>query len=159
MANKNTYQLYIHIDGDVAESVDDSIAKSKKEGTGAVTAMTAYHVVQPFLSTAEQIIQNDVKTYVGSEQVSQRLGIAMDLINKSIGVGANIAGGASLASALGFGTGTGAIIGMAVSVVKEALNIFQKYREIENKRVEESESLSILRGRAGIQYNRSRGGE
>lgn len=157
MANKNTYQLYIHIDGDV---VDDGVSKNKNEGgLGSVTAMTVYHTVQPFLSTAETLIQNDVKTYVGSEQVSQRVSIGMSLASKSIEVGANVASGVSLASALGLGTGAGAVIGIAMSVIKEGLNILQRYKELENKRIEEQESLSVLRGRAGIQYNQSRGGE
>ena len=160
MANKNSYQLYIHIDGEVGEGVGGIAKESRRDGgVGAVTAMTVYHNLQPFLSTAENILQNDVKTYVGSEQVSRKLGMAMSITNKALDVGVNVASGVSLASALGFGTGARALIGTAMTVVKEAMNILQRQIEINNKQFEEAESLSIVRGRAGVQYNRSRGGE
>lgn len=161
--NKNTYQLFIQIgesDGNGAiagESADTSARDSSiRKGVGV---LTAYQVAQPFLNATKQVIANNVQTQYANTELSNRINIGLNIASSAIRVATNIAGGVSLATALGFGSPLGAGIGLALSVAEKVIGIVVKQNEINNQMRIENEQLAILRGRAGIQFNRSRAGE
>lgn len=160
--NKNTYQLYIQIgDGDgsgviAGESADTSKDSALKKGAGT---LTAYQVVQPFLNATKQVIANNVQTQYANTELSNRINIGMNIASSAIRVATNVVGGMSLATALGFSSPVGAIVGVATSLVEKVLDIAVRQNEINNQARIENEQLTVLRGRAGVQFNRSRIGE
>ena len=163
MANKNTYQLFIQIgDGSgeispVAEGTQPS--KKGQATTNTIGILTAYNAVEPFIQKTQNIILNNVQTQTGSDEVTQRTQIAMNMANSAVKFGVSVAGGASMATALGLSSPFGAVIGGALAIGNKVVDIFSNLNEINNKRIIENEQLSVLRGRAGVQFNRSRGGE
>lgn len=162
MASKNVYKLYINIgeggSGEVIAggSASDSAKESAKKGAGL---MTAYTTMQPYISATEQMIQNDVRTEYGNKELSARVGLGMKVANYAIKTAVGVASGMSLAQALGFGSGVGAVVGALTTMASFVTDIMVKQNEINNQAKIENEQLSILRGRAGIQFNRSRSGE
>lgn len=155
---KNEYHLIIDInsevDGNAISSDNSSQETNKAEKT--LRRLVKYQIAQPFIQSTKQMILNDVNTYYGSSELSQRIQIGLDTAH-------NIYGGAimgiSLAGTLGLSAGVGGAIGVALTAVHKVLDIAVKQNEINNKQRLENEQLNILRGRAGIQFNRSRSGE
>lgn len=155
--DKNEYHLIIDINGDiddggVSSGSNNEVDKQQK----ALQNLVRYQVAQPFIQATKQIILNDVNTYYGSSELSQRIQIGLDTAHSLYG-GAVM--GVNLASALGISKVTGGIVGVALTVGHKLLDIAVKQNEINNKTRLENEQLQILRGRAGIQFNRSRMGE
>ena len=159
---KNEYHLIIDINGDgVGEQ--SPISKSNKDkssdGKVGVAILAAYNMVQPFISTAKQMIMNNVDTQTGSGELSARIGLQMRIAEIGMNTLVGAAAGQSLASMLGASGPAGAVVGTMVVVGKELANVVQRMNELDNQTKLENEQLQILRGRAGIQFNRSRMGE
>lgn len=163
MANKNTYQLFIQIgDGNGGASpIANGVEPNKKEkATGnAIGILTAYGAIEPFIQKTQNIILSNVQTNTGSEELTQRTQLAMGVANSAVKFGVSVLGGTSIATALGLGGSLGAVVGGVLAIGNMVMDYATKVNEINNKRIIENEQLSVLRGRAGIQYNRSRGGE
>lgn len=165
MANKNVYQLYIQIgdgsggNGTIAGEDAQSAAEKQKAGTKGITLLTAYGAVQPFISGTQQIIMNDVQTNYSNTELTNRISIAMDLANFGVKTAVSVASGVSLASALGLSSSFGAGVGAIIAVGSKVMDIAVKQSEINNKARIENEQINILRGRAGVQFNKSRIGE
>ena len=163
MANKNTYKLIIEV-GDGA-SATSPIASGESTGTDKSTAkagiglLTVYSAVQPFIQKTESMVLNNVQTSTGSTAITQRTQIAMNVANFAVKTGISVLGGAGIASALGIAGPLGAVVGGALAIGSMVMDYVSNVNEINNKRIIENEQLSVLRGRAGIQYNRSRSGE
>ena len=154
---KNEYHLIIDINGDVGGGAisgkkDDKVDKQQK----ALTQLVRYQIAQPFINATKQMVMNNVNTYLGSNELSQRIQVGLDTAHSLYG---NIISGASLGAALGIGSVAGAGIGVALMVGQKLLDIAVRQNEINNKALLENQELNILRGRAGIQFNRSRVGE
>lgn len=163
MANKNTYQLFIQIgDGNGgATPIANGVEPSKKERatSNTIGLLTAYGAIEPFIQKTQNIILNNVQTNTGSEELTQRTQIAMSVSNRAVKFGVSVLGGSSIAASLGISSPLGAIVGGALAIGNMVMDYVTNVNEINNKRIIENEQLSVLRGRAGIQYNRSRGGE
>ena len=154
---KNEYHLIIDINGDVGGDVISGGANEKVDNQQkALTRLVKYQIAQPYINATKQIVMNNVNTYFGSNELSQRIQVGLDTAHSLYG---NIVSGASLGVALGIGTVAGAGIGVALMVGQKLLDIAVKQNEINNKAMLENQELNILRGRAGIQFNRSRVGE
>lgn len=160
---KNTYQLYIQIGNEKISPIADSetsqkpaLTTTQKVGAGI---FTAYQVADPFIKKTQQILINNVQTEYANEELEQRIGLLMDTANFAVKTGANLAGGASLAQALGLGAGAGLMAGLVVSLASIAMDFAVKANQINNQIKIDNEQLGILRGRNGMQFNRSRGGE
>lgn len=155
---KNEYHLIIDINGDIGGgaisggSSNTEVGKQEK----ALMNLVRYQVAQPFIQSTKQMIINNVDTYYGSSELSQRIQVGLDTAH-SLYSGAKY--GVALSSALGIGAVAGGILGVALTVGHKMLDIVVKQNEINNKTRLENEQLQILRGRAGIQFNRSRMGE
>ena len=159
---KNEYRLVIDINAGISSgaitdkkqenSVDD-IAKS------IAPLITAYSMAQPFINASKQIMETQVNTKYGSKELSERINIGMSVAQFATKTFAGVAGGASLASALGLSAGFGGIAGATIAIGSKITNMLVNYNEISNKRAIENEQIGILAGRAGIQFNRSRSGE
>lgn len=162
---KNEYKLVIEISGEGESS--SPIANSNSKKTTDLTAkqkigvgiFTAYTIIDPFVKKSQSIMMDNVQTQYANTELSNRLQIAMDMVNKTTQIGANIIGGATLAKALGLSTKFGVGVGLLLSGASMALDLYSNINKINNQRLIENESLQVLRGRAGIQFNRSRGGE
>lgn len=163
--SKNVYKLYINIGGSdngkgvIAGKDASEMASKESSAKKGVGTLTAYQVVSPFLNATKQMIANDVNTQYSNTELSSRVNIGMEVASTAIKTAVNVASGMSLASALGFSSPIGAIIGVVTTVAEKALNIAVKQNAINNQAKIESEQFNILRGRAGIQFNRSRVGE
>ena len=162
MASKNEYVLTIDINGGM--QTENPIANNTEQSTikhtkyeGAI--FTAYMVAQPFVQKTEQIIMNNLNTQYANEEYQMKAQFFLDLANKGAGIVAGIAGGQSLASALGIASSMGAVIGGVIAVAGIAMDIAVKQNALNNAKIVEDEGLQILRGRAGIQFNRSRSGQ
>lgn len=156
---KNEYHLIIDINGDVgggAVSESSGGSGESKDYSKALTRLVRYEVAQPFINSTKQIIQNDVDTYFGSSELSQRIQFSLDAVHTAR---SSVVHGMALSTALGISTGAGVGLGLALAVGHKLLDIMVKANEINNKTRLENEQLQILRGRAGIQFNRSRMGE
>lgn len=162
MANKNTYKLIIEVgDGASATSpiASGESGKDKSSGKTGIGLLTVYSAVQPFIQKTESMILNNVQTSTGSNEITQRTQIAMNVANFAVKTGISILGGAGIASALGLAGPLGAVVGGALAIGNMVMDYVSNVNTINNKRIIENEQLSVLRGRAGIQYNRSRSGE
>ena len=122
----------------------------------AMKRLVKYEIARPFLNTTKQIILNDVNTYFGSGELSQRINVAM---NTASTIRQSVTQGLALSSIFGISTGPGILIGGALTLMQKSFEVFARQNEINNKQILENEQLQILRGRAGIQFNRSRMGE
>ena len=163
MANKNTYKLIIEV-GDGASATSpiasgESTGASDKTAKAGIGLLTVYSAVQPFIQKTESMILNNVQTSTGSTAITQRTQMAMNVANFAVKTGISVLGGAGIASALGIAGPLGAVIGGALAIGSFVMDYISNSNEIQNKRIIENEQLSVLRGRAGIQYNRSRSGE
>lgn len=160
---KNEYKLTISIeDGITGENPISNQGQSQNENLStqkALSLMTAYNVAQPFINKTMSIIQNNVDTKLGSQELSSRINLQMQIAEFGTRTLVGVASGRSLASMLGLGTNFGGIIGGLVMVGGFAMNIMAKQNEINNKAYIENEQINVLKGRAGIQFNRSRSGE
>ena len=157
---KNEYRLIIDISGNGTNG--GAISKSEKTKNSAkkgAEILTAYNIAKPYLNATKQIIQNEVDTRFGSGELSQRIGIAMDIASFGANAIVSMASGSSLAMALGLSSGLGIAAGALLAVGNAVTNVVVRQNEINNKSKIENEQLNILRGRAGIQFNRSRSGE
>ena len=121
-----------------------------------MASLVRYQVAQPFIQSTKQLILNDVNTYYGSSELSQRIQIGLDTAHSLY---SGVKYGVALSSALGVSAAAGGAIGIALMVGQKLLDIAVRQNEINNKTRLENQELSILRGRAGIQFNRSRMGE
>ena len=164
MAEKNTYRLIIEV-GEGGSSSTSPIASGENQGASDKTGktgiglLTVYSAIQPFIQKTESMVLNNVQTNTGSTAVTQRTQIAMNVANFAVKTGVSVLGGAGIASALGIASPLGAVVGGALAIGSMVMDYVSNVNEINNKRLIENEQLSVLRGRAGIQYNRSRGGE
>jgi hypothetical protein len=164
MADKNTYRLIIEV-GDGGSASTSPIASGENQGASDKTGktgiglLTVYSAIQPFIQKTENMVLNNVQTNTGSSEITQRTQIAMNVVNFAVKTGVSVLSGMSIASALGVAGPIGAAIGAAIAIGTSVFNYISNANEINNKRLIENEQLSVLRGRAGIQYNRSRGGE
>jgi hypothetical protein len=154
---KNEYHLIIDINGDiddggVSSGSNNEVDKQQK----AMQRLVRYQVAQPFIQSTKQIILNNVNTYYGSSELSQRIQVGLDTAHSLY---SSAKYGVALASSLGLSAVAGGAIGVALMVGHKMLDIAVKQNEINNKTMLENEQLQILRGRAGIQFNRSRMGE
>lgn len=154
---KNEYRLVIDINADIggggsSDSVSSEVDKQKK----TLASLVRYQVAQPFIQSTKQLILNDVNTYYGSSELSQRIQIGLDTAHSLY---SGVKYGVALSSALGVSAAAGGAIGIALMVGQKLLDIAVRQNEINNKATLENRELSILRGRAGIQFNRSRMGE
>ena len=154
---KNEYRLVIDINADIggggsSDSVSSEVEKQQK----TLASLVRYQVAQPFIQSTKQLILNDVNTYYGSSELSQRIQIGLDTAHSLY---SGVKYGVALSSALGVSAAAGGAIGIALMVGQKLLDIAVRQNEINNKTTLENRELSILRGRAGIQFNRSRMGE
>lgn len=154
---KNEYRLVIDINADIggggsSDSVSSEVDKQQK----TLASLVRYQVAQPFIQSTKQLILNDVNTYYGSSELSQRIQIGLDTAHSLY---SGVKYGVALSSALGVSAAAGGAIGIALMVGQKLLDIAVRQNEINNKTRLENQELSILRGRAGIQFNRSRMGE
>ena len=154
---KNEYRLVIDINADIggggsSDSVSSEVDKQQK----TLASLVRYQVAQPFIQSTKQLILNDVNTYYGSSELSQRIQIGLDTAHSLY---SGVKYGVALSSALGVSAAAGGAIGIALMVGQKLLDIAVRQNEINNKARLENQELSILRGRAGIQFNRSRMGE
>ena len=158
---KNEYRLVISIEDGISNggAITDAQQGENQATKKALTIMTAYNVAQPFINGTKSIIQNNVDTKLGSQELSTRINLAMETVSFGAKTLVGIASGRSLASMLGLSATFGGVVGSLVAVGSFAMNIAVKQKEINNKAYIENEQLNILKGRAGIQFNRSRGGE
>ena len=154
---KNEYHLIIDINGDVnAGGGVSKVNNETQKQLNAVKNLVKNQVAQPFINTTKQIIANEVDTRVGSSQVTQRINMGLSVVHQAYNVGVQ---GASLGTLLGVGSGVGVAITGALKLLEFGLNVVSRQQEINNQKYLEDEQLSILRGRAGVQFNRSRSGE
>lgn len=158
--NKNEYRLIIDINdfegggnGAISKSAETDKTEKRQKAIGN---LVKYQVAQPFINATKQIIYNAVETDTGSAELTQRIQIGMNVAHQTA---STITYGASLGSILGIGAGTGVILGTSLAILKFGIDLLVKRVELNNKIKIENEQLSILRGRAGIQFNRSRSGE
>lgn len=154
---KNEYRLVIDINGDVGDGVTgggNNNEVSKQEKT--LASLVRYQVAQPFIQTTKQLILNDVNTYFGSSELSQRIQLGLDTAHNLY---SSAKMGVALGASLGIGAVAGGVLGVALAATHKILDIAVKQNEINNKTRLENQELNILRGRAGIQFNRSRMGE
>ena len=129
---------------------------SGQKAFNTLKRLVKFEIARPYLSTTKQIIQNDVDTYFGSSELSQRIGMAM---NVGTTIRQSAVQGMALSSVLGISTGAGILITGTLTLMQKSFEIMARQNEINNKQKLENEQLQILRGRAGIQFNRSRMGE
>lgn len=158
----NNYVLTININDKVDnKSPIAGTDDQKKNKTAAVggTILAAYAVTQPFISKTKSMILNQVQTDYANSELTERTRLAMEVGSKLVDVGVKAAAGASLASILGLGTGVGAVIGVVTSVAEKLMDYLGKVQQINNSQKIENEGIQVLRGRAGIQFNRSRSGQ
>lgn len=157
--SKNTYQLFIQI-GEGGESPiakgEEQQAPTTKQKVG-VGIFTAYTIIDPFVKKAQGIMMDNVQTQYANTELSQRIQIGLDVANKAVQIGASLIGGATLASALGLSSKFGLGVGAILSVGNIAIDFVSNVNKINNQRIIENETLQVLRGRAGIQFNKSRG--
>lgn len=164
MNNKNHYVLTIELNGDGTGQDSPIASGSEQTSSGSLTkpeavVFTSYLMAKPFIDKTEQMIMNNVHTKYANQEYEMRVQLAMNAVNKGLGLMAGIAGGKSLASLLGLSGTAGAAIGGVLAVAGMAMDIAVKQNAINNSRIVENEGLSILRGRAGIQFNKSRSGQ
>lgn len=154
---KNEYRLVIDINADIGGGgSSDSVSSEAKKQQKTLASLVRYQVAQPFIQSTKQLILNDVNTYYGSSELSQRIQIGLDTAHSLY---SGVKYGVALSSALGVSAAAGGAIGIALMVGQKLLDIAVRQNEINNKATLENRELSILRGRAGIQFNRSRMGE
>lgn len=159
---KNEYHLIIDINdnGGSSGGNNGAIAGEKKDNTSeqlnALKKLVKYEVVRPFISSTKQIIMNNVDTYIGSQEISQRIQFAVDGAKT---VYSTWQQGVVLSAAFGLTKTGGFGLSLALTAGQKLLDIAVKQNEINNKMYLENQQLSILRGRAGAQFNRSRMGE
>lgn len=159
---KNEYHLIIDINdnvngesasgGAISNNNNDSADKFQK----ALTRLAKYEIAKPFLSSTKQMIQNEVDTYYGSGELSQRISFGLSAVDTTVNT---IKNGIGLSAVLGLGLAGGIGLSAALMAVQKGLEILVRQNEINNKQRLENEQLQILRGRAGVQFNRSRMGE
>ena len=102
------------------------------------------------------MIQNDVDTYYGSGELSQRINFGMSMVDTTV---STIKNGIGLSAVLGLSVPGGIGLSAVLTGLQKMLEINVRQNEINNKQKLENEQLQILRGRAGVQFNRSRVGE
>jgi len=158
---KNEYRLIIDINngeggGNTAISKKDSQEQIQTKQERALKNLVRYQIAQPFINATKQIIQNEIDTRVGSSELSQRISLGMNVLHQGY---STLTYGASLGSVLGIGAAGGIAVAVGVAIAKFTVDTIAKSIELSNKTKLENEQLSILRGRAGIQFNRSRMGE
>lgn len=158
---KNEYHLIIDINGEGVGEQSPISSGSKKSDNGgkAITLLTAYNVAQPFISAAKQTIMNNVDTKTGSAELSARIGLQMSIAEMGAKTLIGMASGQSLATMLGVTGPYGAVIGAAVAIGSTIAHFMTRFNALDNQAKLENEQLQILRGRAGVQFNRSRMGE
>ena len=121
-----------------------------------ITRIVKYDIGTSFLNTTKSIVQNEVDTYYGSGELSQRINAGMSIATSAYSI---VSQGGILSSALGIGAVAGTGVALGIFAFKKTLEVVSNTIEINNKRRIENEQLQLLRGRAGIQFNRSRVGE
>ena len=167
---KNEYHLIIDINDNVSavgssgggsstsaiSNVTNTTSNSTDKFQNALTRLAKYEIAKPFLSSTKQMIQNNVDTYYGSGELSQRISFGLSAVDTTVNT---IKNGIGLSAVLGLSMAGGIGVATALMAVQKGLEILVRQNEINNKQRLENEQLQILRGRAGVQFNRSRMGE
>ena len=150
----NEYRLVIDINGNVDDSKEKEDFESKQ--MKALTKLVKYQIAKPFINSTKQMLLNNVDTYYGSGELSQRIQMGLDTAHSLYQGGIM---GVGLAGALGLSFTGGVVLGVGLTVLQKMFDLMVKQNEINNQAKLENQQLQILRGRAGIQFNRSRTGE
>ena len=159
--SKNTYKLIIEIgdmdDGPIAGGGESKKKDSKSKQKVGAGIFTAYTIIDPFVKKAQNIMMDNVQTQYANTELSQRIQIGLDVANKAVDISANLIGGKTIAIALGLGAKFGLVAGAVLSAGSIAIDFISSMNKTNNQRIVENETLQVLRGRAGIQFNKSRG--
>lgn len=166
---KNEYHLIIDINDNVngemssspitqnsASSNSNSDSDDGLKMAKRLKRLAKYEIAKPFLSSTKQMILNDVDTYYGSGELSQRINFGMSMVDTTV---STIKNGIGLSAVLGLSVPGGIGLSAVLTGLQKMLEINVRQNEINNKQKLENEQLQILRGRAGVQFNRSRVGE
>lgn len=162
---KNEYHLIIDINSEISATGEtpssptgaiSSTNSAEQRVANTMKRLVKYEIARPFLNTTKQMIQNNVDTYYGSGELSQRINFGLSMGTTAYQTAMQ---GMALSSVLGLTTGVGVLITSALTLMQKGLEIVARQNEINNKQRLENEQLQILRGRAGVQFNRSRMGE
>ena len=160
MAN-NSYVLTINInDTQGGESPIAGVNDQKQSATVPnKTLLAAYAAARPFITKTQQMVLNQVQTDYANSELTERTRLGMAIGNKLLDVGVSAAAGQSLATMLGISGPLGAVVGAVTAIAGTVMDLMSRVQEIQNKKKIEDEGLQILRGRAGIQFNKSRMGQ
>lgn len=157
----NSYSLKIQIIN--AEGGDSPVANTKAESKEPKTtpemklaSLVAHKMSSTFLNTSKQIIMNNVHTNLGNSEIEQRINFGMNMVQKGV---STITGGLALSATLGVTGPIGIGIAATLGIIDFAANTIVRQNEINNNARVENEQLQVLRGRMGVQFNRSRTGE
>lgn len=162
--NDRTYRLEISVEGlgDISSSgavADNEKGTTPKKNDG-ISALVVYNAVQPIIQKTQQMILDNQSTMYASDRQIEQNRLLMEGFNSVVGFGVSMASGAGIAASLGLASGpVGAIVGASLFVMNKVMDIAVKQNQIDNQRKVEQDELLVLRGRAGVQFNKSRGGE
>ena len=159
MAN-NSYVLTINING--GQGTESPIAGTDdNKDTDKVNKklLAAYAVARPFISKTQQMVLNQVQTDYANSELTERVRLGMAVGTKILDIGVSAAAGQSLATMLGISGPFGAVVGAVTAIAGTVMDLMSRVQEIANKKKIEDEGLEVLRGRAGIQFNKSRMGQ
>ena len=157
--NDRTYKLEISIEGigDIANTGEKEKATSGEKG---ISALVVYNTVQPIIQKTQQMILDNQATMYASDRQIEQNRLLMEGVNSVVGFGVSMASGAGIAASLGLATGpVGALVGASLFALNKIMDIAVKQNQIDTQKRVELDELSVLRGRAGVQFNKSRGGE
>lgn len=151
---KNEYRLVIDIkEGVVSQEGGNKESDVEAKQNKALKNLVKHRIAEPFINATKQMVQNEVNTKLGSGELSQRISFGMQAAHS---IYSSSVYGMSLAATLGLSTGAGIGIGLAVAGTQFLINTMVKEFELQNAKSLEDEQLTILRGRAGVQFNMSR---
>ena len=157
---KNEYHLIIDIQnsGGKGGAISQQSKEEKQiaERENAIKRLVRFEIAKPFVQSTKQIIMNNVDTYYGSSELSQRIQFGLDIAHTT---NSAFMQGVALSAVLGISKVAGGVLSLGLAVGQKMMDIAVKQNEINNKAYIENQSLQILRGRAGVQFNRSRVGE
>ena len=177
MADQIEINIYMRDGGGQTSEVDENtgaggnlpnVSNSNNTSGGATNNKTvdlkalgkyvSSQTLDVFLGNTKSAISQNIGLITGKTELQQRVNFGMQTVQQGVNTYKNAQAGRILFTSMGLSGGLGAVVGGALSVVSNLINIGFRQAQIDIKKGLEDKQIRQLNARAGASFNRSREG-
>lgn len=143
----------------VATTENGTTQKTKEDNSSVkLGKYIASQTIGTFINNTKSNVASTIGLVTGRSELQERVNFGLEMAQKGTNTIKNAQAGAILATSVGLSSGIGAVIGVALSVISEGINLAFRQAQLNLAQGIEARQLDQVRTRAGASFNRSRSG-